>query len=108
VDKIDILLAQVRIEVVIAEVTFSDSSNSGLNTGAAVPTVVSVGTAPNGGTSITGITGAVAGASFGPLSTIVSSLGTTGTAAVSSINPLNFAANITSLGAISKTKIMQE
>ncbi|HEY5079426.1 MAG TPA: secretin N-terminal domain-containing protein [Opitutaceae bacterium] len=108
VDKIDILLAQVRIEVVIAEVTFSDSANSGLNTGATVPTVISVGTAPNGGTSITGVTGAVAGASFGPLSTIVAAMGSTAPAAVSSLNPLSFAAQISSLGAISKTKIMQQ
>jgi general secretion pathway protein D len=31
VDRIDVLLAQVRIEVVIAEVTLSDESNSGIN-----------------------------------------------------------------------------
>jgi general secretion pathway protein D len=31
VDKVDVLLAQVRIEVVIAEVTLSDNSSSGIN-----------------------------------------------------------------------------
>jgi general secretion pathway protein D len=109
VDKIDILLAQVRIEVVIAEVTFSDTSNTGLNTGSGTGPQVTIGTAPNGGTSITGVTGAVAGLSVAPLSSLVTAATTgTGTLPVSAINPIQAVANLSSLGAISKTKILQE
>jgi general secretion pathway protein D len=111
VDKIDILLAQVRIEVVIAEVTFSDTSNTGINTSASSGPAVTIGTAPNGGTSITGVTGAVAGLSVAPLSSLVSAA-TSGTAAsttpVSMLNPIQAVASLSSLGAISKTKILQE
>lgn len=56
VDKIDIVLAQVRIEVVIAEVTLTDTDKSGLSA-----LNLTVGTAANGGTSITNFAGAVAG-----------------------------------------------
>ena len=110
VDKIDILLAQVRIEVVIAEVTFADTSNTGLNTSASTGPQVTVGTAPNGGTSITGITGGVAGLSVAPLSSLVAAAasGATATLPASSLNPVQAVANLTSLGAISKTKILQE
>jgi general secretion pathway protein D len=110
VDKIDILLAQVRIEVVIAEVTFADTSNTGLNTSASTGPQVTIGTAPNGGTSITGVTGGVAGLSVAPLSSLVAAAasGATSTLPVSSVNPIQAVANLTSLGAISKTKILQE
>ena len=104
VDKIDILLAQVRIEVVIAEVTFSDASNSGLQTGTGTGPSVTISKAPNGGTSITGVTGAVAGLSVTPLSTLVASA----TGGTSALNPIQAVANLSSLGAISKTKILQE
>ena len=52
VDKIDVLLAQVSIEVVIAEVTLDDSDDSGLNA-----LQLTVGKGPNGGTSITNFAG---------------------------------------------------
>lgn len=104
VDKIDILLAQVRIEVVIAEVTFADSSNTGINTSASTGPAVTVGTAPNGGTSITNVTGAVAGLAVAPLSTIIA--GANG--GINSVNPIQAVATLSSLGAISKTKILQE
>jgi general secretion pathway protein D len=112
VDKLDILLAQVRIEVVIAEVTFADTSNSGINTSASTGPAVTVGTAPNGGTSITAVTGAVAGLSVAPLSSLVAAAATGGTGAavpiVSQLNPIQAVATLSSLGAISKTKILQE
>ena len=110
VDKIDILLAQVRIEVVIAEVTFADTSNSGINTSASSGPQITVGTAPNGGTSITGVTGAVAGLSVAPLSSLVAAAasGATSTLPASSLNPIQAVATLSSLGAISKTKILQE
>jgi general secretion pathway protein D len=111
VDKLDILLAQVRIEVVIAEVTFSDTSNTGINTSSSSGPVVTVGTAPNGGTSVTSVTGAVAGLSVAPLSSLVTAA-TTGTTAsttpLSMFNPIQAVATLSSLGAISKTKILQE
>jgi len=103
IDKIDILLAQVRIEVVIAEVTFSDTSNSGVNTSASSGPTVAVGTAPNGGTSITGASGSVAGLTIGP-----SASGTAAAASLGGINPINIIASLSSLGAVSKTKILQE
>jgi general secretion pathway protein D len=110
VDKIDILLAQVRIEVVIAEVTFANTSDSGINTSSTTGPQVTVGTAPNGGTSITGVSGAVAGLSVAPLSSLVAAAttGATSTLPASSINPIQAVATLSSLGAISKTKILQE
>ena len=104
VDKIDILLAQVRIEVVIAEVTFSDTSNTGINTSASTGPAVTVSTAPNGGTSITNVTGAVAGLSVAPLSSLIAGA----TTSTNSVNPVQMVATLSSLGAISKTKILQE
>ncbi len=56
VDKIDIVLAQVRIEVVIAEVTLSDTSKTGLE-----QLNLTVGPNSNGSTQITNFGGAVAG-----------------------------------------------
>ena len=56
VDKIDIILAQVKIEVVIAEVTLSDTDKSGISA-----LNLTVGKAPNGGSSITNFETTVAG-----------------------------------------------
>ena len=56
VDKIDIVLAQVRIEVVIAEVTLSDRDKTGLDA-----LNLTVGPRAGGGTGITNFSGAVAG-----------------------------------------------
>lgn len=56
VDKIDIVLAQVRIEVVIAEVTLSDTDKSGISA-----LNLTVGPDPSGTTQITKFGGSVAG-----------------------------------------------
>jgi len=58
VDKIDILLAQVRIEVVIAEVSLTDSQSDGIKS-----LNLTVGTS-NGVTSISNFSGEVAGATI--------------------------------------------
>ena len=100
IDKVDILLSQVRIEVVIAEVTLSDTSNSGFQSGS-----VTIGTAPNGGTSITNLTASLAGLGLNPNAAILNSAGT---AVTNTINPLNVIANLTSLGDISHSKILQQ
>jgi general secretion pathway protein D len=52
IDKIDIVLAQVRIECIIAEVTLQDQDVSGIQA-----LNLTVGKAPNGGTSITNFSG---------------------------------------------------
>ena len=92
VDKIDILLAQVRIEVVIAEVVLSDQSNTGINSATAT-----IAKAPNGGTSVTNLTASLAGLGFSPAA-----------AAANSVNPINIIANLTSLGDITRSKILQQ
>ncbi|HTO03653.1 MAG TPA: secretin N-terminal domain-containing protein, partial [Opitutus sp.] len=56
VDRIDILLAQVRIEVVIAEVTLTDNDRTGIEA-----LNLSVKTAPGGPTSITNFGGILRG-----------------------------------------------
>ncbi len=56
VDKIDIVLAQVRIEVVIAEVTLSETDQTGLQA-----LNLTVGPGPSGNTKITNFDGTVAG-----------------------------------------------
>ena len=56
VDKIDVVLAQVRIEVVIAEVTLSDETKTGLQA-----LNLTVGPDPSGTTQITNFSGAVSG-----------------------------------------------
>lgn len=56
VDKIDIVLAQVRIEVVIAEVTLSDTTKTGLET-----LNLTVGPDPSGTTQITNFAAAASG-----------------------------------------------
>ncbi|HEY5227741.1 MAG TPA: secretin N-terminal domain-containing protein, partial [Opitutaceae bacterium] len=94
VDKIDVLLAEVSIQVVIAEVTLSDTDQNGLSA-----LNLQVGKAPNGGTSITAASGAVAGWTFGG----VGGAGTLGT-----INPLSFIASLQSAGDKHKVKILQE
>jgi general secretion pathway protein D len=100
VEKIDVLLAQVRIEVVIAEVTLSDTSNSGFESAS-----VTFGKAPNGGTSITNLTASLAGLGLSPNAAILSSAGT---AVTNTVNPVNIIANLTSLGDISHSKILQQ
>jgi general secretion pathway protein D len=92
VEKIDVLLAQVRIEVVIAEVTLNDTSNSGFNSAS-----VSIGPAKNGGTSITSLTATLAGLGLNPAAGVANS-----------VNPINVIANLTSLGDISHSKILQQ
>jgi general secretion pathway protein D len=107
ISKIDIVLAQVRIEVIIAEVTLSDIDQSGITA-----LGLTVGKAPNGGTSIT---------SFTPVaSTTTTASGGTSTAAsgLSSVagwdfsngivNPLAFNAmmNASSAGSKNQVKIL--
>jgi general secretion pathway protein D len=87
VEKIDVLLAQVSIQVVIAEVTLSDTDINGLQA-----LNLTVGKAANGGTSITNFSGSVAG--WGVTSGIV--------------NPLSFVAALQSAGDKHKVKILQE
>jgi general secretion pathway protein D len=102
VEKIDILLAQVRIEVVIAEVTLNNSSNSGISSVAAT-----VGTAPNGGTSITNLTATLAGLGIGPGPAAAAASGTAA-GIVNNVNPINLLATLTALGDISTSKILQQ
>jgi general secretion pathway protein D len=94
VDKIDVLLAQVSIQVVIAEVTLSDTDDSGLSA-----LGLTVGKAPNGGTSITGFTGTLAGVTVGP--------GLAG-ATTGIPNPLSFLAAFQAAGDRHKVKILQQ
>ncbi len=87
VAKIDVLLAQVSIQVVIAEVTLSDSDSSGINA-----LNLTVGQNAKGGTAITQFSGGVAG--WNVTSGIV--------------NPLSFAAAFQSTGDKHKVKILQQ
>ena len=103
VDKIDILLAQVRIEVVIAEVALNNSANSGFNPSGSS---VQIGKAPNGGTSITNFSATVAGLGLGGPSTKDAS-GTV-TASMATVNPLSVIATLTALGDVSTSKILQQ
>ena len=96
VANIDVLLAQVRIEVVIAEVVLSNSSNSGLSAA-----TVTVGPAPNGGTSITNLTATLAGLGIGPAASMA-------TAVTNSVNPVDLLASLSALGDISTSKILQQ
>ena len=93
VDKIDVLLAQVSIQVVIAEVTLTDKDQSGVQA-----LGLQVGTAPNGGTSITGFSGAIAGWTVGA---------SPGASGLTGVNPLSFLAQLQSLGDKHKVKILQ-
>jgi general secretion pathway protein D len=87
VDKIDVLLAQVSIQVVIAEVTLSDTDTSGINA-----LNLTVGQNAKGGTAITAFSGGVAG--WNVTSGIV--------------NPLSFMAAFQSTGDKHKVKILQQ
>jgi len=103
VDKIDVILAQVRIEVVIAEVTLNDTDKSGItalnltvqppgttaitNTSGALSSTTSMG---SGASNITNFSGAVAGWNI-----------TNGT-----VNPLAFAAAMSNNGSKSNLKVL--
>lgn len=84
VDKIDIILAQVRIEVVIAEVTLTDGSRSGLSS-------LKLTVGEHGGiTKVTDFEGAVAGFSISGGKT----------------DPLGFIASMTDAGQRSNLKVL--
>jgi general secretion pathway protein D len=87
VEKVDVLLAQVSIEVVIAEVTLSDTDQNGLNA-----LGLTVGKASNGGTSITNFSGSLS--SWNVTSGIV--------------NPLSFAVAMQTAGDKHKVRILQQ
>jgi general secretion pathway protein D len=87
VEKIDVLLAQVSIQVVIAEVTLSDTDTSGVNA-----LGLTVGQTAKGATSITNFSGSIAGWNV-----------TSGV-----VNPLQFAAAIQAAGDKHKVKILQQ
>jgi len=87
VDKIDIVLAQVRIEVVIAEVTLNDTDRSGI-------TALGLNVGPNsktGATQILSASGAVEGLRLNGNLTV---------------DPLSFAASFTDTGSKSNVKIL--
>lgn len=85
VDKIDIVLAQVRIEVVIAEVTLSDTKKTGLQ-----ELNLTVGADPSGTTQITNFSGAVSGWTV-----------TNGT-----VNPIAFQNAMTNTGSKNNLKVL--
>jgi general secretion pathway protein D len=87
VDKIDVLLAQVSIQVLIAEVTLSDTDQDGISA-----LNLTVGPAKNGGTSVTQFAGSIGG--WNVTSGIV--------------NPLSFVAALQSAGDKHKVKILQQ
>jgi general secretion pathway protein D len=95
VDKIDVLLAQVSIQVVIAEVTLSDSDDNGLSA-----LGLAVGQNAKGGTAITGFNGAVSGWTVG-------SITGTGGSGLASVSPLSFLATLQAAGDLHKVKILQ-
>ncbi len=84
VEKIDIILAQVRIEVVIAEVTLNDGIKTGLN--AVTLTVGQQG----GSTKVTDFVGAVAGWEI----------------SAGKVDPLSFVAKMSDMGQRSNLKIL--
>lgn len=86
VDKIDIVLAQVRIEVIIAEVTLTDTDKSGIS---ALNLTVSPNT-KTGTLQITNFSGSVAGWNV----------------SAGVVNPLSFAAAMTDAGSRHKVKIL--
>ena len=85
VDKIDIILAQVRIEVIIAEVTLTDTDKSGLTA-----LNLTVGQKANGSTAITNFSGAIAGWSVSE----------------GIVDPLQFKAALTDAGSRSNIKVL--
>ena len=103
VEKIDVLLAQVAIQVVIAEVTLTDNDQDGLSA-----LSLMIGTAPNGGTSITGVTGAVAGWTVGPPPATTSAAGVVTQGLAGGVNPLSFLATLKAAGDKHKVKILQQ
>jgi len=93
VNKIDVLLAQVSIQVIIAEVTLSDSDQSGISA-----LNLTIGPAPNGGTSITQLgTGTASAASA------IAGWSVSGT-----VNPLNVLTSLQSLGQRNKVRILEQ
>ena len=85
VEKVDILLAQVRIEVVIAEVTLADTDKTGISA-----LGLTVGQNPAGVTKITAFSGAVAGWNI-----------TSGI-----VDPLQFTAAMTDAGSKNHVKVL--
>ena len=86
VDKIDIVLAQVRIEVIIAEVTLSDTDKSGIS-------ALNLTVGPNaksGALQITNFTGSVAGWDV----------------SAGVVNPLSFAAAMTDAGSKHNVRVL--
>jgi len=98
VDQLDILLAQVSIEVIIAEVTLSDSDISGIS---ALNLTVGTDT-PAGNTGSPG-------GDNGRGTHIVSFGATAGAWSISSgvVNPMSFAAAMTNNGSTSKVRVLQ-
>jgi general secretion pathway protein D len=99
IDKIDVLLSQVSIEVVIAEVTLTDTDDSGINALSAT-----ISKATNGGTSITNVTGSVAGVTVGSANSVANAAGVI----AGDINPISLLASIQALGDYHKVKILEQ
>ena len=92
VDKVDVLLAQVSIQVVIAEVTLSDIDQSGITA-----LDLTFGPGPNGGTRLTNFdtgTGTSAGA--------ITGWAVTGGV----VNPLSFQAALSNTGTNNKVRVL--
>ena len=99
VDKIDAVLPQVRIQVIIAEVTLDDTDQSGITA-----LGLTVGQKANGGTAITSFAGGGTGANSSLSGTSIAGWDfTEGT-----VNPLAFAAafNPTSAGSKNVVKVL--
>ncbi|MDB6094491.1 MAG: type and secretion system protein [Verrucomicrobia bacterium] len=92
VEKVDILLAQVRIEVIIAEVTLSDTDRSGINA-----LNLTVGPLQDGRTSITNFSADAAAAGGGIAGWNITS---------GVVNPLSFNAALGNTGSKSNVKIL--
>jgi len=99
IDKIDVLLSQVSIEVVIAEVTLTDTDDSGISALSAT-----ISKATNGGTSITNVTGSVAGVTVGSANSVANAAGVI----AGDINPISLLASIQALGDYHKVKILEQ
>jgi general secretion pathway protein D len=100
IDKIDVLLSQVSIEVVIAEVTLTDSDMSGVSALSAT-----ISKAANGGTSITNVTGTAAGMQVSSANTVANAA--TGIIA-GDINPISLIASIQSAGDLHKVRVLEQ
>jgi general secretion pathway protein D len=99
IDKIDVLLSQVSIEVVIAEVTLTDSDVSGVSALSAT-----ISKAANGGTSITNITSTVSGATISSANTVANTAGVI----AGDINPISLIATIQSAGDMHKVRVLEQ